>query len=59
MEPEDLDDTMLNAETRVLKQITLDDAHAAKALFEKLMGDSAAQRRAYIEAHSAEVEVFI
>ena len=59
MNSDDLEETMLNVENRVLKQITLDDAHAATALFERLMGDSAAARKSYIEAHSNEIEVFV
>lgn len=57
MNVEDLEDTMLNPENRVLKQITLGDATAADKLFNDLMGDSAIPRKAYIEKHSAEVEV--
>ena len=59
MNTEDLEDTMLNEDNRILKQITLDDAHAATALFERLMGDSAAARKSYIEAYSGEMEVFV
>jgi DNA gyrase subunit B len=59
MNTEDLEDTMLNKDNRILKQITLDDAHAATALFERLMGDSAAARKSYIETYSGEMEVFV
>lgn len=59
MDAEELEETMLNAENRTLKQVTVSDIGAANKLFEALMGDSAAARRKYIEEHSSEVEVSI
>lgn len=57
MDAEDLEPTILNPETRQLKQITVTDIEAANILFDQLMGTSAVPRKAYIEKHSNEAEV--
>jgi DNA gyrase subunit B len=51
MDVEELAETCLDAETRILKRITMDDAHEAAAaadLFETLMGNDVARRRQYL-----------
>lgn len=57
MDVEELEESLLNAETRVLKQITVDDIERTNILFEQLMGGSAVPRKKYIEEHSKEAEV--
>lgn len=45
-------DTTMNPETRILKQITIDNATEADLIFSKLMGDEVAPRREFIEQHA-------
>ena len=59
MDVEDLEETILNPENRVLKQITISNEAETDSLFNVLMGDSAAARKTFIEKHSKEIEVFI
>ncbi|MDY0199220.1 MAG: toprim domain-containing protein, partial [Tenuifilaceae bacterium] len=59
LDPHELEETMLDKKNRVLKQITMKDSLLAGDLFNKLMGDSAAARKKYIEEHSQEIEVRI
>ena len=59
MDADEIGLTMLEEDTRVIKQITMDDTTAANKLFNDLMGDAVAPRRAYIEKHSGEIEVFV
>src|SRR5437773_6566326 len=55
MNAEELSTTTMDRERRVLKQVTIDDAAAADALFSVLMGEAVAPRRQYIEEHAKEV----
>lgn len=57
MDVEELEESLLNAETRVLKQITVEDIERTNILFDQLMGSSAVPRKKYIEEHSKEAEV--
>ena len=57
MDAEELEESILNPEKRLLKQITVEDIEAANILFDQLMGTSAVPRKAYIEKHSNEAEV--
>ena len=57
MDVEELEESLLNAETRVLKQITVEDVEKTNILFDQLMGGSAVPRKKYIEEHSKEAEV--
>ena len=57
MDVEELEESLLNAETRVLKQITVEDIERTNILFDQLMGGSAVPRKKYIEEHSKEAEV--
>ena len=57
MDVEELEESLLNPETRVLKQITVEDIQATGVLFDQLMGTVVVPRKKYIEAHSNEAEV--
>jgi DNA gyrase subunit B len=55
MNPVQLWDTTMNPETRMLKQITIEDAVRADELFTMLMGDAVQPRKEFIIAHAREV----
>ncbi len=57
MMPEQLWETTMNPATRVLKQITIEDAAEADRIFTILMGDAVGPRREFIEAHSGQLEL--
>jgi len=52
MNPEQLWDTTMNPETRILKKVTIDDATKADHTFETLMGDEVPPRKKFIQSHA-------
>ena len=52
MDADELNDTTMDIEKRVLKKITVDDCVAADAIFEKLMGEEVGPRREFIEINA-------
>ncbi|MFA5550613.1 MAG: DNA topoisomerase subunit B [Trueperaceae bacterium] len=52
MNPEQLWETTMNPETRVLKRVTIEDALEAGDTFEILMGTEVPPRREFIETHA-------
>ncbi|MFN3168442.1 MAG: DNA gyrase subunit B [Phycisphaeraceae bacterium] len=56
MDAEQLWDTTMNPENRVLLRVTWDAASEAEKLFSVLMGDDVEPRRKYIEDHALEVK---
>lgn len=57
MDADELWATTMNPETRILKQITVEDAEAADKMFDILMGEEVAPRKRYIQTHSTEAEL--
>jgi DNA gyrase subunit B len=56
MNAEQLWDTTMNPDNRVLLQINLDDAMQADLLFDKLMGENVEPRREFIKENAKYVE---
>ena len=56
MDAEELNETTMDINTRILRKITLDDVMAADEAFSKLMGEEVAPRRKFIEENGAYAE---
>ena len=55
MNADQLWETTMDQERRILLQVNIEDAVRADTLFSNLMGDDVAPRKAYIQAHAASV----
>ena len=56
MDAEELNETTMDIEKRILRQITVDDIMAADDIFSKLMGEEVEPRRQFIEENASYVE---
>jgi DNA gyrase subunit B len=59
MDPDEMEQTVMNPETRTLKQITIEDAEAAAKAFISLMGESVDPRKKFIEENAWRANVDI
>ena len=53
MDADELNETTMDINTRVLRKITVDDSIAADEVFSKLMGEEVGPRREFIETNAA------
>ncbi len=56
MNPEQLWETTMNPETRIMQQVKIEDAQKADQIFDILMGNEVAPRKKFIQAHARSVQ---
>jgi DNA gyrase subunit B len=56
MNPEQLWETTMNPASRIVKQVTIEDAAKADVIFDMLMGDNVAPRKKFIQTHAKKVQ---
>jgi DNA gyrase subunit B len=59
MNAEQLWDTTMNPENRILKKVTIDDANLADEVFTTLMGDEVPPRKRFIQTHAKQASLDI
>ena len=55
MDAEELNETTMDINKRILRQITVEDTQAADEVFAKLMGEEVGPRREFIETNATYV----
>ena len=56
MNPDQLWDTTMNPETRIMQQVKIEDAQRADKIFDILMGNEVAPRKKFIQVHAKSVQ---
>jgi len=56
MNPEQLWETTMDPERRIIKQVVIEDAAKADQIFDMLMGDNVAPRKNFIQTHAKKVK---
>lgn len=54
MDADETEETLTDPDQRIIRQVTISDADAAKKLFDDLMGTAIVPRKLYIKEHSEE-----
>ena len=54
MDVDEIEETLIDPDNRIIKQISVEDVKATDLLFEQLMGDGVTARKIYIKEHSKE-----
>ena len=54
LDPDETEETLIDPENRIIKQVTVSDVKAADKLFDDLMGSAVIPRKLYIKEHSQE-----
>lgn len=57
MNPEELKETTMDKEKRILKQVLVEDAQAADKVFDMLMGSVVAPRKSFIQGNARKAEI--
>lgn len=56
MSMEETEETLVNPQNRIIKQVTVEDVELANKLFEDLMGASSMTKKEYINLHAKEAK---
>ena len=56
MNADQLWETTMDPENRILLKVTISDGEKADAIFNKLMGEEVALRKSFIQTHATSVE---
>ena len=54
LDPDETEETLIDPDNRIIRQVTVEDVNAATKLFDDLMGTAVVPRKLYIKEHSKE-----